>query len=447
MCVTCSDPPEEYVKLYDATEDEEKLTTKEVVNDVFAEIKRVADAVARFDVEKVMENLQERVKVLDQIDSKLEGKVKAMETRLLEKLIERTTVVAESVPCACEPNAALEEQLKAKESEISLLNGELDVAAKHKSTLEKKNKDLNDQVTILRNEMTKISTNLQQKTISYTTLKTEYDKEIHQMSDACSEINTLKVYLTDRDKAIHVLTNDKKDLSSKLDELIQQFNTLKELMHGVATSELGNRRETAATDDAGDPDIIILHDSLFKSVKADGLMRREKQKVLLKWTPKLSDALETVIAMQEKPKVVMLHSGTNDLGDSDENSMLECIKSMYDVLEARGIKFVYSYILPRTGRGVTGKAEVVNSRVVQMFAQKEEVFIGRNDRFYWHGVQSELLFDEDGIHVNEDGTKALVSQTKEVLCRSLGIEGQRHNSRQRYNRYNNRNDRNGGRYR
>ncbi len=450
VCATCSDPPDEYVKVYDTTEDEEKVTTKEVVNDLFVEIKRVADAVAKFDVQKVMESFQERIKLLDQVDSKLEVKVKAMETKLLEKLCERSTVAAaaEKVPCACEPNAALEEQLKAKESEISLLNDELGDAKKVKLNLERKNKDLMDQVTFLRNEGTKISTNLKQNADSYTTLKTEHDTQMKQMFAARSEINTLKVHLTDRDKTIHVLKNDKVDLSSKLDGLIQQFNTLKELMNDVAKPQMENQRAATTTDDEGDPDVIILHDSLFKSVKADGLMRREKQKVLLKWTPKLSNALETVTAMQEKPKVVMLHSGTNDLADMDENEngMLESIKSIYDVLEARGIKFVYSFILPRNGRDATGNAEVLNSRVVRMFAQKEDVFICRNDSFYWHGVQNERLFHADGVHVNDDGTRALVNQTKEVLCRSLDIEVPQHrfNSNNRYNR-NNRNG--GGRYR
>ena len=53
-----------------------------------------------------------------------------------------------------------------------------------------------------------------------------------------------------------------------------------------------------------------------------------------------------------------------------------------------------------------------------------------------------FTFLEDGIHLSDDGTKALVRQTKEVLCRSLGIEY--HNNFNRYNNFNNRNR--GGRY-
>ena len=155
------------------------------------------------------------------------------------------------------------------------------------------------------------------------------------------------------------------------------------------------------------------------------------------------NALETVIAMQEKPKVVTLHCGTNDLVDNNEDGMLESVKAIYDVLEARGIKFVFSFILPRGERNATGNAEVINSRVARMFAQKENVFISRNDSFYWHGLQNEQLFHADGVHVNDDGTRALVKQTKDILCRSLDIEvpqQRSNNTNGRFKRYN----RNGG---
>ena len=60
----------------------------------------------------------------------------------------------------------------------------------------------------------------------------------------------------------------------------------------------------------------------------------------------------------------------------------ECIKPMYDVLEARRIKPVFSFILPRKERNVVGDVEVINSRDVRMFAQNENVFIARNSSFY-----------------------------------------------------------------
>ena len=158
----------------------------------------------------------------------------------------------------------------------------------------------------------------------------------------------------------------------------------------------------------------------------------------MKWAPKLKDALDCVLAMAEKPKVVLLHVGTNDIEHATEDDMLDNINKIQEILENRGIKLVYSYVIPSNTKAKTAKSEVVNSRVVQRFAASDDVFIGRNDDFYHYGVKSDKLFQEDGIHLSDDGTKALVRQTKEVLCRSLGIEFNHFNS------FNNRNR--GGRY-
>ena len=98
VCAACSDPPEEFIKLYDSSTDDETITMKEVVHDVFQEIKRVADSVAKFDLERMAQNMQEKLKSLDQIDDKIEKKVKAMEARLVEKLNEKIAESPATVP-------------------------------------------------------------------------------------------------------------------------------------------------------------------------------------------------------------------------------------------------------------------------------------------------------------------------------------------------------------
>ena len=238
------------------------------------------------------------------------------------------------------------------------------------------------------------------------------------------EVKNLKVFLTDKEKSIQVLNKEKLDLSTKLDESLAQFTQLNESMKNFLqkSGTTTNRDTTTIEDDDREPDIVIFHDSLFKLVKEEGLMRKEKLKVKKVWAPRLKDALDAVMAMQEKPKVVLVHVGTNDMQALSEDDMIGFIKRIHEILSTRCIKFVYDFITPTGDRGRTAKAEVVNSRVVQLFATEEEVSIARNDKFYRNGVQNTRLFDEDGIHVNVDGTKALVLQTKEVLCRSLGIE-------------------------
>ncbi len=430
VCAACSNPPEEYVKLYDIVEDEEKATTKEVISDVFSEIKRVGDAVTRFNIENMMETLQERLKVVDAIDSKLEIKVKAMENRIIERLAATPSPKGDVVtsPCECE---SLTEHLKAKESEISLLNDELKVAEKQCADLARKNRDLSEEVKNLRNENSVIANNLSQSSSSLESLRSKSEETGRQLLVSHQNARQLKIDVTDRDKALQVLNKERDDLTKKVDESLRQLNDMMKTIIERSGQSSGDSTTAAEVDD-GEPDVIILHDSLFKAVKPEGLMRRERQKVVMKWAPKLKDALDIVVAMREKPKVVLLHVGTNDLNNAGEDGMVDIIKNIYDVLEARQIKLVYSFMLPTSNRAATAKAEVVNSRVVQEFAMKEDVFIGRNDNFYMQGVKCDRLFDDDGIHVNEDGTKALVGQTKDVLYRSLGLE----NRNRSYGNYN-----------
>ena len=432
VCAACSDPPDEFIKLYDSSPDDETITTKEVVHDVFQEIKRVADSVAKFDLERMAENLQEKLKILDQVDDKIEKKVKAMEARLVDKLNEKLSESpATESACSCVTNTAMQEEIKRKESEISLLNEEFTDADKKIRDLTKKNVELNETVKSLQSKIQSISNNLRDKTSAFDVLKTKHDMNENAVGVSNNEIKNLKVFITDRDKHIQVLQNDKGDLSTKLQELIKQFDELKTVINSGATVG-GDRFDNDATDQATSPDIVILNDSLYKAVKSEGLMKREKQKVLMKWSPKLEDAKNHVVEMQEKPKVVLLHCGTNDLDGSTENHMLECVQQIYDVLHARGIKLIFNFILPRADEAATVKAEIFNIHVVQLLAGKEDAHVGRNHRFYWNGFQSERLFDEDGVHVNEAGTKELVTQTKIVLCRALGIEQPRQHGRNNF---------------
>ena len=99
------------------------------------------------------------------------------------------------------------------------------------------------------------------------------------------------------------------------------------------------------------------------------------------FTPNLKSVYDFVVAMPEKPKAIVLHCGTNDLNATDENVMLETLGSVHKILEARGIKMIHSYILPRGDIMLTAKAEVINSRVVQMLAAKHGVYISWYDNF------------------------------------------------------------------
>ena len=83
---------------------------------------------------------------------------------------------------------------------------------------------------------------------------------------------------------------------------------------------------------------------------------------------------------------------------------------------------VFSFITPRLDSAAFNfTAQVINARVAQILGCKPNVTIARNDNFYRKGVIDDSLFDEDGTHVNEKGSKFLASNTEEAICRALGI--------------------------
>ena len=80
-------------------------------------------------------------------------------------------------------------------------------------------------------------------------------------------------------------------------------------------------------------------------------MKNENLKVKKVWSPRLQDALANVKSIEnnlDKPKVAVVHVGTNDLGKMDESEMIKWVGEIYESLHQMDIKMVYSYIPPRT---------------------------------------------------------------------------------------------------
>ena len=152
-------------------------------------------------------------------------------------------------------------------------------------------------------------------------------------------------------------------------------------------------------------------------------MKNEGLKVKMVFTPLLSDSLTYVKKLKDKPRIVVLHAGTNDLNHSEEDDMLSNIEQIHEYLNKAGIKMVYSFITPRTDSPeLDAKAQVINARVCQLLGNRSDVFMSRNDNFYKRGTINVTLLDEDGIHVNDFGTKNLALNTKDSICRGLDIQ-------------------------
>ena len=84
---------------------------------------------------------------------------------------------------------------------------------------------------------------------------------------------------------------------------------------------------------------------------------------------------------------------------------------------------IYSYITPRNDdRELNAKAQVINAIVDRKLSGKSNVVIARNDNFYRRSVINPYMFNDDGIHLNDEGSRNLANNTKDTVCRSLEIE-------------------------
>ena len=134
---------------------------------------------------------------------------------------------------------------------------------------------------------------------------------------------------------------------------------------------------------------------------------------------KIKHANHYTIGPLKKAKVVLLHTSTNDL---DDEQISWYITEIYRLLNGRGIKFVWSNIVPRSDHFLNVKTELINAKVGVSLWGKDGVYISRNYNFYMRDMINAAFFAEDGIHVYDQGIKQLARNTRSALYRSLNIE-------------------------
>ena len=131
-------------------------------------------------------------------------------------------------------------------------------------------------------------------------LRLKNEETARQLLVSHQNAKQLKIDVTDRDKALQVLNKERDELTKKFDGSLRQLNDMMKTIIDKSGQSSG-QTDQFEDDTNAEPDIVILHDSIFKAVKPEGLMRREKVKVMMKWAPKLKDALDCVLAMAVKP--------------------------------------------------------------------------------------------------------------------------------------------------
>ena len=145
------------------------------------------------------------------------------------------------------------------------------------------------------------------------------------------------------------------------------------------------------------------------------------------WCPRIRNAKKLIIdhqiSSQSTPKVCVLHVGTNDLSEKNEQDLANEICNTYEAIKAIGSKFVFSTIAPRfDAPPLNAKAVLVNAIVVSRLEGLADVAIARNDNLYTNGVINKDYYDEDGTHVNDDGASIIANNTRHAVCRALDME-------------------------
>ena len=258
-----------------------------------------------------------------------------------------------------------------------------------------------------------------------TTLQRDYQIVIDEKARA-------EIFLEDEKKKVYVIQKQIDALNIELGKSRGKAIELElssKRLHDLLNETLSNRSQgqfniapLTEEDQMAQEDVMIYHDSLFKHIK-DGIMKNENLKVGMLFSPLLSDVLNNVKKLATKPRIVVVHAGTNDLVKTDEDTMLKIVKDIHTILHNRNIKMVYSFVTPRyDSPELNAKAQVHNARVAQLIGGEADVTVARNECFYKRGMIDTALFDDDGIHINEMGTKSLAFNTKDAICCGLGIE-------------------------
>ena len=250
-----------------------------------------------------------------------------------------------------------------------------------------------------------------------------------QVNTINGQNNLLSISINDKDALLNSHHKELLEATSRVSNYEGQVNRMEEYIQYLRSMKNSGQQVISnsnipITQHEPTPceDIFIIHDSLFKEI-SDGIMKNEKMSVKKIWAPKLQDALNVVKSLESRPKVVLLHSATNDLPDVDVNDIVKHVVDIYEIVKNMNIKFVWSNMVPRNDNPeLNAKAHLVNAMIGNQLLHKDGTYIVRNGNFYDGDMVNVDLFDKDGIHVANRGISTLAQNVRITLCRSLNKE-------------------------
>ena len=163
--------------------------------------------------------------------------------------------------------------------------------------------------------------------------------------------------------------------------------------------------------------ILIIGGSLLRHVREHNMIVDSRIKPVVAFHPgakiqTVLDHLEHLVDFNDKISVCLIHVGTNNLGRSSTDDMMEQYKDIEKLVHERVPTCVvmYASILPRMDSLQKNlQAIQVNEKLSELCSETENcAFIDSTQTFFKNGEFQRALYGKyDGLHINEAGGAAL----------------------------------------
>merc|ERR1711973_369951 len=263
----------------------------------------------------------------------------------------------------------------------------------------------NEETEKLQNELKSFKRESDAKSSDSDSLKSQISELEEQLRVITEQNNSLSASAKHKDEQISNLQGGIVNLNRNLGESCGEVRRLEESVKRLENILKINSKEPhdqkrKESRDPQDYDVIVVHDAVLNHV-TNGFLRNEGLTVKKIWGPNLKKTYETILTLKSLPKTVLIHTGTYDLEKLSEKEIVDWIEKIYFSLHYRGVKTVFSAIVPRNDC-LDAKGQLVNAMVANKFGSAEDFFVCRHDNLLGlGGVFNESYYD-DSVHVNSE---------------------------------------------
>ena len=191
-------------------------------------------------------------------------------------------------------------------------------------------------------------------------------------------------------------------------------------------NEDGNR-DNSSTNESNKNTVHVIEDSLLQHINPEWLSNNdikenEKIRCVKHWAAKLSDYLP-VLSKITHAKCIILHVGANDLENSSSDKMLNMMDQIINKCEYITENIIISSVIPRYDSAqLKINAQLYDAKLMERFVDNRNIYICDNSNLSLRPESLSRFFNDDKIHINEDGAKVFAKNINFSICESLNIK-------------------------